>query len=469
MGFAFDTYELLLLPLIARPALLELGGFRPGTPEFASWFSLLFYVPAVAGGIFGLLGGYLTDRFGRRRVLSGSIIIYALASFAAGYATTPLMLLILRCFVFIGVCVEFVAAVAWLAELFPEARQREAVIGATQAFSSLGGLMAALTNGIIAAWVMHQPAQLFFGFTLPPVALPVISLPDWLSFLGQIADPSAHWRYTLMSGLAPAILLLLLRLWLPESPQWMERRQAGTLRRPRISELFAPNLRKVTLVTSLMITFSFAAAFGAIQQIPQIVPGLPEVRAIVATALTNTPSASLSDERRIAGSIEQRYASSLTKFQEIGGLCGRIAFAAAAVIIVSRRRLLRLFLFPGLFISPLVFAWAGTTSLAGFEYGVFVAGFLIIAQFSFWGNYLPRVFPLHLRGTGESFSVNIGGRMVGTCFAAVTQWLAYWLPIQASYATRVAYVAAGVAALSFLVNCWASYWLPEPKNQALPE
>ena len=43
-----------------------------------------------------------------------------------------------------------------------------------------------------------------------------------------------------------------------------------------------------------------------------------------------------------------------------------------------------------------------------------------MAQFSFWGNYLPRVYPVHLRGTGESFAANIGGRMIGTCFAWVT-------------------------------------------------
>src|SRR5690349_23609411 len=55
IGFAFDIYELLMLPLIARPALLELGGIRPGTPEFRDWISILFYIPAVAGGVFGLL------------------------------------------------------------------------------------------------------------------------------------------------------------------------------------------------------------------------------------------------------------------------------------------------------------------------------------------------------------------------------------------------------------------------------
>ena len=46
-------------------------------------------------------------------------------------------LLVLRCVVFVGVCVEFVAAVAWLAELFDDPQQREKVLGYTQAFSSL--------------------------------------------------------------------------------------------------------------------------------------------------------------------------------------------------------------------------------------------------------------------------------------------------------------------------------------------
>src|SRR5262249_38839130 len=114
IGFAFDIYELLMLPLVIRPALMELGGIAPGTPEFSRWFGLLFYVPAAAGGIFGLLGGYLTDRLGRRFVLTWSILLYAFSAFAAGYSTTPEMLLFFRCTTFIGVCVEFVAAVAWL-------------------------------------------------------------------------------------------------------------------------------------------------------------------------------------------------------------------------------------------------------------------------------------------------------------------------------------------------------------------
>src|SRR6202011_2506596 len=141
LGFAFDTYSLLVLPLIVRPALMELAKVKPGTLEFNHWVGMLFYIPAVAGGIFGLLGGYLTDRLGRRRILVWSILLYAFSALACGYATSVTTLLILRCTTFIGVSVEFVAAVAWLAELFPDPRRREAVLGYTQAFSSVGGLM----------------------------------------------------------------------------------------------------------------------------------------------------------------------------------------------------------------------------------------------------------------------------------------------------------------------------------------
>jgi hydroxymethylglutaryl-CoA lyase len=48
IGFAFDIYEILMLPLIVRPALLELTGAAPGSPEFQMWVGRLFYIPAFA-------------------------------------------------------------------------------------------------------------------------------------------------------------------------------------------------------------------------------------------------------------------------------------------------------------------------------------------------------------------------------------------------------------------------------------
>src|SRR5512134_999328 len=151
IGFAFDIYELLMLPLIVGPALLDLVNVRQGTPAYNEWVGLLFWIPAIAGGIFGLLGGYLTDRLGRRRVLTWSILIYAFSAFAAGLSTNVWQFLFFRCTTFIGVCVEFVAAVAWLAEVFSDPRQRERVLGYTQAFSSIGGALVTAVNGWLAA------------------------------------------------------------------------------------------------------------------------------------------------------------------------------------------------------------------------------------------------------------------------------------------------------------------------------
>ncbi|HWA98883.1 MAG TPA: MFS transporter [Pirellulales bacterium] len=492
IGFAFDIYELLMLPLIVRHAVAELvpGSPAPGSPEFKYWASMLFYVPAVAGGVFGLLGGYLTDRLGRRRVLTFSILLYAFAAFAAGFSTSMPMLLFFRCLVFIGVCVEFVAAVAWLAELFPDPHRREAVLGYTQAFSSIGGLLVALANGIAVAWSNGAPAELLFGITLPGWQLPAIELPSWLMIGGeQVRDPHAPWRYTLMSGLIPAIPLILIRPFLPESPAWQAKKQAGTLKRPSIAELFSPALRRTTLTTTLMFACSFGAAFGAIQQIPQIVPGLPEVKQEIATQVaeklpderkaairTEMQAAGKTDDdikkrlgietRRIAGPIEQAQASHVTKVQEIGGLVGRFALAILALMVASRRMLLRLFLVPGLVAMPLIFAYAGVTGLHQLEIGIFIAGLLTVAQFSFWGNYLPLVYPVHLRGTGESFAANIGGRLIGTMFFGITQYLATYMPGD-SDPTKIAYTAAAIAFTLYLINFIGSFFLPEPKPETL--
>ena len=382
----------------------------------------------------------------------------------------------------------------WLAELFDNPKRREAVLGFTQAFSSIGGLSVAIAGTIVAGWAVNKAPTILFGLiTLPALQLPEIQLPGFLSFLGEIKNGHADWRYLLMSGLIPAIPLIVIRPFLPESPAWQKKRESGTLRRPSVAELFSPELRRTTLITTLMFTCSFAAAFGAIQQMPLIVPGLPEVREATTAALAKEfPKAAQEGMRKkligegkseeaadkavqgkmrsITGPIEQPKITKATEGQEIGGLVGRFAIAILLMFIVSRQALLRMFLIPGLIVMPLVFGWAAVTNLHYLELGMFIAGFLTVAQFSFWGNYLPHAFPVHLRGTGEGFAANIGGRLIGTCFFGVTQWVAFFLPATVgSYSTRVAYTAAGVAFTVYLINFIVSFWLPEPKPKTLEE
>jgi hypothetical protein len=116
---------------------------------------------------------------------------------------------------------------------------------------------------------------------------------------------------------------------------------------------------------------------------------------------------------------------------------------------------------------PLVF-FAATRDLRLIEVGTFLAGFFTVGQFSFWGNYLPRMYPTSLRGTGESFAVNIGGRMIGTGGALVTTTLSLAMP-GGSPAAQLALAAGAVGVTSFLVALIASRWLPEPEGSQLPE
>ncbi|PYQ78576.1 MAG: MFS transporter [Acidobacteria bacterium] len=422
IGFAFDSYVLLMLPLIVRPALIELLHVAPGSPAINDWAGLIFYVPAVTGGIFGLLGGYFTDLFGRRRVLVWSILLYAFSALASGFSTSVQWLLFWRCCTFVGVCVEFVAAVAWLSELFPNPKRREAIVGYTQTVGSIGGIMVTGAYYLVVTYGEHLPL---------------------------VRGGHEAWRYTLMSGVIPAIPLIVIRPFLPESPIWEQKKRAGTLKRPSFAELFQPQFCTTTIVTTVMMAAAYAAAFGAIQQTPRIVPGLAEVRTLPRPA-------------------QEQIVSAVQSFQEFGGLAGRILLAYLAVHIVSRRRVLRIFQVPGLVLVPIVFAVAATSSLSLLQWGIFLYGVATIGQFSFWGNYLPRVYPTYLRGTGESFAANVGGRMIGTCAALLTTQLANVMP-GASAPTKLAYASALVGTAAYVLGLLTSFWLPEPKREELPD
>ena len=91
-----------------------------------------------------------------------------------------------------------------------------------------------------------------------------------------------------------------------------------------------------------------------------------------------------------------------------------------------------------------------------------------VGQLSFWGNYLPRVYPTHLRGTGEGFAANIGGRMLGTGFAFVTTTLTNYMPGTAP-PLKLAAAAAIVGTSVYLAGLICSFFLPEPKGEELPE
>src|SRR5207248_4945484 len=119
---------------------------------------------------------------------------------------------------------------------------------------------------------------------------------------------------------------------------------------------------------------------------------LPRLRKHVEAAQTAGRDAKdLKLQIRQLGKKQEQIVSGVQTYQEIGGLVGRCLLAILAVYIVGRQKLLRVFQVPGLLLLPLVFWFPATDNLDLFKWGIFAAGLCTIAQFSFWGNYLPRV------------------------------------------------------------------------------
>ena len=421
VGFAFDMYEVVVQAIIVRPLLMELGPYQPGTEIFNRWTGIVLFLPTLVGGLTALLGGYLTDRLGRQRVWVWSIVLYGTAAFCSAFATSLPELIFWRCITVAGACVEFVAAIAWLTELFPEARRREAMLGFAQACATLGNFMIAGAYYAAVTWGEQLPA---------------------------IHRGHSPWRYALLYGAIPAIPLILIRPFLPESPMWRAKRAAGTLKRPRFRELFAPRLRRVTLVCTGLVACCYALAFGMLQHIPRIVPGLPQVA-------------------ELPRKQQEQWVSWVHVHVDTGALIGRFLLTGLVVWFVARRPMLRWMLWAGLAAYPLVFLGPALQDADMFKYAALAITLIVGTQYSFWGNYLPRVYPLHLRGTGESFAISIGARVVAPFTALITPLLSNVMP-GATPTLKLAHSMALVAVIATVCALILCRWLPEPAAE-LPE
>lgn len=415
VGFLFDTYEIVVQSIVVRPALLDIADFAQGSKQFNRWVGWLLYVPFFAGGISGLVGGYLTDCLGRRRILVWSIVLYGFATIGAAYATSPLELLIWRSSTIVAVSTEWIAAAAWIAELLPERRSREALLGFTQAMSGVGVFLVACVYYLSVTYGKHWPA---------------------------IGGTHAGWRYALIFGAVPVLPVLLARLVTPESGRWLQVRAQELGIRPSFRELFEPRLRRITIVSTALVASIYGLGYATISQTPRIVPGLAGVR----------------DLPR----MEQEQTISVVHFlQDFGGLVGRVAVALLALRWITRRQVVRTFQLPALILVPLVFATAPHSNLVILAGGAFLCGVLVNAQVNFVGNYLPQMYPTRLRGTGESFAISVGGRFIGAATAFVTPWLANFTP-GANASQQLAFACAAIAVVACVFGWVTSHFLVEP-------
>jgi len=411
----------------------------------------MLWIAALSGGIFGLLGGLLIDRLGRKRIMIASILVYSVSPVAAAFSTELWHLVLFRSTTFIGVCIEMVAAVTWLAELFEDKRTRELVIGWTLATASLGGILVTEAYNLI----VYQAKQL--------PALPFLT--------GHDANNVA-WRFTLLTGLIPGAMILFLMPFVPESGVWKRKKQEGTLKRPGFGALFSRELKVTTIVTTILSACGYAAAFGAIQMTPlQIVAGLPDIVKMTKAAEEKVKATKEGTPEHAEAKAQQAEArdflkarrGNIQRWQELGGLAGRILLAVLLLSVPSRT-LIRLFLVPGVILFPLTYFNLVHKDYTTFAVAIFFCGFLTVAQFSFLSELLPRVFPIHLRGTGGSFATNFGGRMIGTMAATLNTEVLSTM-FSGPPPMQVASAAGVIGGTVYLIALAATFLLPSPQEE----
>ncbi|HXR97900.1 MAG TPA: MFS transporter [Terriglobales bacterium] len=216
LGWMLDAFDVMLYSLVLTHLMAEFG-MSKGTAGFLNTLTLM--ASAVGSLIFGLLA----DRFGRRRMLSLSILTYSLFTFACGFSTSITMLATLRFFLGLGMGGEWNAGATLVAETWPSAWRGRA-LGIVQSSWAIGYALAALVAGLVLA--------------------------------------HASWRWVFFVGVLPALATLWIQHGVPEPELW--RRQPKVAPKPALWRAATPRL----LSLLAMNTFGMFAWWGMFTWLP---------------------------------------------------------------------------------------------------------------------------------------------------------------------------------------------------------
>ena len=118
------------------------------TPSASQWVVVAYGL--VLGG-FLLFGGRLTDHLGRRRIFVSGMAVFTTASFVAGAAQGPGVLIAARAVQGFGAALVAPAALSLLAVTFSEGRDRDRALGIFGAVGGVAGSVGVVASGLLTA------------------------------------------------------------------------------------------------------------------------------------------------------------------------------------------------------------------------------------------------------------------------------------------------------------------------------
>jgi EmrB/QacA subfamily drug resistance transporter len=160
MGFLDGTVVNVALPVMQR----ELGATVAGVQWIVEAYALLL-------ASLVLVGGALGDRLGRRRVFSGGVVLFAVASVGCAVAPSIGLLIFARACQGVGAALLIPGSLALISAAYPE-NARGAAIGTWSAFSAITGAVGPVAGG----WVVTHASWRWLFFFNVPVAVVVVAL-----------------------------------------------------------------------------------------------------------------------------------------------------------------------------------------------------------------------------------------------------------------------------------------------------
>jgi MFS family permease len=348
-GWVFDQFESQLFVITRDPLLAELLGPEARSGDAPFWGDVLLGVFLLGGTVGGVLFGSLADRFGRKAMMSASILVYSIFSGLTYFATTLWHVAILRFFVAMGVGGEWAVAAALIAEVFP-ATARARASGIFHATSILG---------------------------------------TWLAAVAGLAV-GAEWRGAYLIGILPALLVLWVRSAVKEPERW---RQAGARgeRMGSLGDLFGEREWRRRAIPGLCLAAVGLATFWGVTVAGQ----------------------DLMRELLVRRGVDLEAARQQAKFaygivETAGGGLGLLSFGPLAERL-GRRGAFALFQIAALLVVPFTCyvprtEWQMLCALPLF-------GFFTLGIHAGFAIYFPELFPSRLRATGAAVCFN-GGRLV---------------------------------------------------------
>jgi MFS transporter, AAHS family, cis,cis-muconate transporter len=216
LGLLVDGMDIQMLAL-TLPSLMDEFEITKATAGFLSTWSLI----GMATG--GIVGGWLSDRYGRVRMATYMMVLFSIGTALLGFVQTYEQFLVIRFISAIGIGAEYSIVMMLMAEYVPT-KKRTTILGSLQAAYSVGYLVAALLAGAIL--------------------------------------PLYGWRPLYFISIVPVILAIYIRRKIPEPKGWIEaKQQPQKIKKNEWFTIFKdPKIRTIFLfwiLTSTFLQFGF--------------------------------------------------------------------------------------------------------------------------------------------------------------------------------------------------------------------